>query len=588
MESGTIQQLTRVTVSRESSAPPTRSADWRAVCILIALSVISWLPRLKGPIDLRWDGGAYYVLGTSLAEHKGYRLLNEPGNILATQYPPLMALFVAVHQWVLGTSDPNAVGHWLRLSSFLVFTLYMVAIYLMSRHALQPRFAFLVALICFGNLYTQLLSDLLFPEILFAFALTVFVCSCNRSAKRAVGILPGLLAAVAYGLRTIGIAAVMAWAAESLANGRFRQATYRLALALIPVACWMSYIHVVESRQQYRKVAYEYQRADYLYYNVSYGRNISLKDPFRPELGYATPTDLTHRFLANLEKLPSSLGEAVSSKRSLWVLQLASFHRLVGVIILGPWVVRVILIVFGLLVFGGLGLQLRRREWVAPLLTIFSLLGICSTPWPQQFVRYLAPLLPFLALFLLQSVLAIQGRLSRFWGKNGRRTGATFAVAIIGSVLLSEGTALGMTYKRWHQSVRYESACGETLTYRLFFYHDAYRVLDDGLEWLRSQAEPGDIVASSMPHWVYLRTGLKSIMPPFETNPTQGQALLDSVPVRFLILDDGLAVDTRRYSEPVVKTFPGKWRRVYSDSIVAESGETLHNRFAIYERVRPE
>ena len=55
---------------------------------------------------------------------RGYRLLNEPGEIEAVQYPPLLPAIVAVHQLVLGTSDPTTVGRWLRLSSFLVFVSY--------------------------------------------------------------------------------------------------------------------------------------------------------------------------------------------------------------------------------------------------------------------------------------------------------------------------------------------------------------------------------------------------------------------------------------------------------------------------------
>ena len=54
-----------------------------AYALLGLLVVALWLPRTSGPIDLRWDGGVYYVLGTSLAEGKGYRLLNEPGEIQA-------------------------------------------------------------------------------------------------------------------------------------------------------------------------------------------------------------------------------------------------------------------------------------------------------------------------------------------------------------------------------------------------------------------------------------------------------------------------------------------------------------------------
>ena len=61
-----------------------------AVLLLIWLAVS--IPRLNGPIDLRWDASTYYVLGTALAEGKGYRLLNEPGEIEAVQYPPLSPL----------------------------------------------------------------------------------------------------------------------------------------------------------------------------------------------------------------------------------------------------------------------------------------------------------------------------------------------------------------------------------------------------------------------------------------------------------------------------------------------------------------
>jgi hypothetical protein len=421
---------------------------------------------------------------------------------------------------------------------------------------------------------------------MFALTLTLFVWCCNRSTRPAYGLVAGGLAAAAYGLRTIGIAALVAWVAESLANRRFRQAAIRLPLALIPIACWVSYISLVESGQEYRNVAYKYQRADYLFYNVSYGRNISLKDPFSPELGYATFGDVVRRVLSNLEAIPSSLGEAVSSKKSFWELQLASFNHRIGLNMLGPWTIHAILIFFGLLVIGGFTLQLLRRQWIVPFLTVLSVFGICSTPWPQQFIRYLAPLLPFLALFFLQSVLAIKGQLSKLRGRTGRRAGAACGVAIVSLIFLSQARTLGMVYKYWHQPVHYQGADGKIVSYRLFFYSDAYRALDAGLDWLRLRAKPDDIVASSMPHWVFLRTGLKSVMPPFEINPVQAQALLDSVPVRFLIVDEGLAVDTRRYAVPVVEMFPGNWKRIYSDSIGAESGEVLTDRFAIYQRVR--
>ena len=97
-------------------------------CSLLVLVLISWFPRLSGPIDLRRDASIYYILGTSLAEGKGYRLLNEPGEIEAIQYPPLLSIIVAAHQWVLGTSDPNIVGRYLRFSFFFFYTIYIFAV----------------------------------------------------------------------------------------------------------------------------------------------------------------------------------------------------------------------------------------------------------------------------------------------------------------------------------------------------------------------------------------------------------------------------------------------------------------------------
>src|SRR4030095_10950699 len=130
--------------------------------LLAGLALLSWLPRLKGPIDLRWDGGAYYVLGTALAEGKGYRLLNEPGDIEAVQYPPLLPAIIAAHQVVIGSNDPVIVGRWLRLSFFLIFVAYIFTSYLVLRQFLSTDYALLAMVLVILNLYTSFLSDLCF------------------------------------------------------------------------------------------------------------------------------------------------------------------------------------------------------------------------------------------------------------------------------------------------------------------------------------------------------------------------------------------------------------------------------------------
>jgi hypothetical protein len=152
-------------------------------------------------------------------------------------------------------------------------------------------------------------------------------------------------------------------------------------------------------------------------------------------------------------------------------------------------------------------------------------------------------------------------------------------------ILLEEGLTFAMIYRDMRQKVAYVDRNGERVAYRLFFYKDAYRALDAGLDWLKQRSGPGDVVASSMPHWIYLRTGLKAIMPPFETDPVRAQELLDSVPVTFIIQDRGFDLDTRKYLSPVIHAFPERWKLVYSDYIADPPGKPLREKFEIYQRV---
>lgn len=120
-------------------------ADAFCVLILSVIMIASWIPRFSGPIDLRWDAGVYYVLGTSLAEGKGYRLCNEPGEIRAVQYPPGLPALVALEQIALHSNDPVLVGRWLRVSWCVLSVAYIIFTFLLGRLFLPRPYAFLLS-----------------------------------------------------------------------------------------------------------------------------------------------------------------------------------------------------------------------------------------------------------------------------------------------------------------------------------------------------------------------------------------------------------------------------------------------------------
>ena len=134
---------------------------------------------------------------------------------------------------------------------------------------------------------------------------------------------------------------------------------------------------------------------------------------------------------------------------------------------------------------------------------------------------------------------------------------------------------------RYHlDRVKSETHDGKLVDYRLFYYNPASKSLDDGLDWLKKRAKPDDVVATSMPHWAYLRKGLKAVRPPLESNRERAQALLDSVPVAYIVLNfEGEMQFVNLPILPLVQGNSQVWKFVYTD----EKGLVR-----IYERVRSE
>lgn len=567
-----VQGTTRLTADRRS-----RSEAF-VLCVLLLLGGIIWLPRLTGPIDLRWDAGAYYVLGTSLAEGRGYRLLNEPGNIEAIQYPPLLPIVIAIHQLALGTSDPHRVGQTLRFTFAFVFIAFILTSYLILKRYLPTSYALLGVLIVLVNPTTIVISDFCISDLPFALISALFFLFQQNSNQRIIRVLIPLTAIAAYSMRTAGLALLAAWVTEGLLKYSKTQAAFRLLVSLLPVLGWQYYVNSVESRPQFRRPAYEYQRADSMYYNTSYARNASLVDPFVPDKGHLTPVTMTKRFVHNLLCMPRTLGETVSARLDYWKVpfrSLGKIRRAVALIIyLAP-------IALGFLILGGIVLQLMTRQWLIPLYVLFFLALISVTPFTDMFTRYLIPLTPFMSLFLFEAVICLKRNTERAPFRAVRMAGYFLVVLVTCLCLLQAPFYLKDMYMRYHQQVAYHDRQGRMVDYRLFFYDEPCRALDAGVDWLNSHAHPSDIVAVSMPHWVYVRTRLKTVMPPFEPDPVRVDALLDSVSVNYVVLDAtlyGKPADTTQYVAPVVRNAPDRWERVY----FGEGGST-----EIYRRVAP-
>jgi len=559
---------------------PAAGQDHVALVGVLLLWLAVWATRLHGPIDLRWDASTYYVLGTALAEGKGYRLLNEPGEIEAVQYPPLLPLMVAAHERALGTTDYKTVGARLRLTYFLLSGAYLFSVYALARTLLQPSLA-LVATAGTGLSFYSFLypSDSLYAEIPFALTAMLFLL-CLRHHRPASGMAAGLLAAAAFLVRTAGIALLAMWVADSLVRRRFRDAAMRAALAAVPVLAWQMHVARVTGDPAYHAPAYPYQRAAYYYANVTYGENSRLVSPFRPELGRTSSSDLTARIAGNLAVLPRSIGEsawiAVGSAPYLLDKLSAAAGTPVPPRPLVLAVAGACLVAIGAGAISGGMVLLRRGEWRFPLFYFLTLALICLTPWPDQFWRYLAPLTPISFVFLIVGLHAAARRLGR-GGPAGKTAGAALAVAPLAGMLLAQVVIAG-GFLRGLQPVSYFTSDGQERRERLLTYEPVWHALDPAFEYIRRHAAAGDVVATSVPHLAFLRTGRQAVLTPLEPSVDTAARYLDAVPAHYLVLDElGLPGISERYGAPVVAREPDAWRLVYTTPGTATR---------VYERVR--
>jgi hypothetical protein len=523
--------------------------------ILIVATILSWIPRYRGPIDLRWDAGTYYVLGTSLARGDGYRLLNEPGKIEAIQYPPGLPAIVAAHEIVLGSTDPRVVGPWLR-RTWMAFSLISVILcFLFASRFLRPGYSLLVALGFLLGYEVFFLSTVCFAELPYALVTLFFVLIYRRDSGIAGEIACAVLAISAYLLRTIGLALLLAWVADAVLRRRVGRAAGRAVVAMVPIIAWHAYIHAVETSPSYRNPAYSYQRDPTLFYNVSYATNAALRDPFRPELGRARISDIAVRFFGKLARLPYDVGQEIITSKPIIRIDLDKINSGSRPLRIPLRLANAVLYLFGCGVLIGICLQLVSGRFLISFYTALTLGVVCLTPWPGQVLRYLCPMYPFL-------VVAVFEATGRLGSKTAGRTAMVVSgVAILGGALCCFATS----ERKFLDRAKFETPTGEIASYRLMHFPPDVAAVWDALRWLRVNGSDDSLVAASMPAWVYLETGFRTIMPPFFSDPQKAERAIESARPDYLVLDD--VVMERQYNERfvnLVTNFPDRWRLVYA------------------------
>jgi hypothetical protein len=383
--------------------------------------------------------------------------------------------------------------------------------------------------------------------------------------------LPEFLAGAAFLLRSAGVALLGAWIADNLLRRQWRRALASVIVSAVCVGGWQVYVWHVKRDPLYVQPAYPYQRAAYQFYNVGYVENLLYVDPFKPELGRISARDFAARVGGNFRVLPARLGATVCYISDHFYDWLQSRLH----IRLSPRVVYWLPSLFGVLSFVGLALLVARRQWLLPLYVGGSVIVMSVTPWPAQYLRYLWPLAPLVSIAAAIAIAAGREALARGVRRVNPMFIQTPAIAIASIMLGLEAFSCVAQFRKDHLPVKYRDPDGQEIRYSLFGYDRFWTAHDAALDWLAAHSDSGDVVVTSSPQWLFIRIGRKAVMPPFEDDPALTQKLIDSVPAKYVVVDD-IFTWGRRYLQPMVERFPERWKRVYG----GDTGSTT-----VYERI---
>jgi hypothetical protein len=271
-----------------------------------------------------------------------------------------------------------------------------------------------------------------------------------------------------------------------------------------------------------------------------------------------------------------SIGDSISSNRADggWILHWLNDktgHTDKKPLI--PW--RALLvgsILFGAITLAGAVCLLVRRQWFPPLYIAATIALICLTPWPEQYLRYLTSVSPFLALSFVTALIAARKYFAARPQRPLRVAGTRAAIILLSLAPVMEAFGIACIYKTGFRAPL------EPGKPNLFYVSDAWGGWSEAMRWVDANAGPDEVIVTANPHLLYLSTGRKAVMPPMEIDTAKALKYLDSVPVRYMIVGDFrfLNVDLR-YAGPAVYKNQSAWKLVFTSS---------DKKTRVWERVR--
>ena len=519
-----------------------KSPSRRTVLLFCGLmSILLWFSQVTPYLNVADDSGRYMVLGEAIARTGDLRLISAPGRPLDTLYPPGFPVIIALCLLITG-SKPSGVVILVKVIQLLLLlcTLPMME-RLMKRARLAPLsvniglllYALSPTLISYAN---EVMSEM---PLLFLSLSSVLLVEKSPKSDSDDGHLPSYgkrilslaLAAIAFTMRTSGIALLLAQFAWFWKRFGRIWGLIALSALLLPVGIWLARNHYVAATHP--QIHY-----------ATYLEQFTLRNPMKPGSGRISlsPLGLLSRMKFGIPTYIGMIPRAV-----LYMMAPPGSPALM--------LFYLVAVPLTALIFVGLVEVWRRGLFLS--CGFSALFWFTAAMWPWQNARFIVPILPFLLLFTMAG--------SETAGKwIIQRAGLTAAKLAGCAGMLLILTYYGSVHLRVIHADRdmkvYGYRLGRTAAEGGFY---------SACSWLHAHAAPGSIVMGKPPYLLHLYSGMTTVQIEPDRSPRNLEiAYIEKERVQYILEDSWqFGAISHRLLGLYFQQYGNMWRLVWQDPL---------------------
>ena len=536
-----------------------RRARWVLGGVLL-LALLAGLAFLNPWLDSDGDNAGYLTLARSIAEGRGFTSINFPEVIPHTQYYPFYPL-------VLAPIVALFPGNWLlpKLPSLLFHLLFVAAVWIVFRNRARPGLwtaALLAAAVALNRQAAEHAAATMTESLYLglSFAAIAFVEEREEKPRLGEGALAGVLLALAYLTKPIGITLVAAVALAMFLRGHRTAALAALLIALLTVFGWASRNDRVVTPAN----AFEHP----LYGNVSYEAHVLARSSNNPDKGNMTAAEFVRKWGRLIR---ANLGPVANVTHPAYT---------VGLVAIGKEVERPVwfALPFIGLIFVGWFRCMRQRVHAGELYMLFYL-GAASL-YPAVRVRYVLPVMPLALYYFTRGSDSVIGWVRRkpapVTGPAGPVGIAVLVTAVLLSILLLARQA------RYTLQDDFGPRGAENLYDRVDKGASAYV---RAVAWINANAPRGAVIMDSKPWNSFLLSGHPTTSYPHSLNVAKALEVIRRHRADYVIEDGYWHWQSAKFLRSVIAAYPELFEVVH----VEQGPETIVyrvNRAALPPAVR--